>query len=37
MSDHEIRLVESRIAEMLVLRGYKLSGLPLLNVNATLK
>jgi hypothetical protein len=37
MSDHEIRLVESRIAEMLVLRGYKLSGKPLLNVNATMR
>ncbi|MGL5795516.1 MAG: sulfotransferase family protein [Waterburya sp.] len=37
MSEYEIRLVESRIAEMLVLRGYKLSGLPLLNVNATMQ
>jgi hypothetical protein len=37
MSDYEIRLVESRIADILVLRGYKLSGLPLLNVNSTMK
>ncbi|MGL5075232.1 MAG: sulfotransferase family protein [Waterburya sp.] len=37
MSEYEIRLVESRIAEMLVLRGYKLSGLPLLNVNGIMQ
>jgi hypothetical protein len=33
MSDHEIQLVESRIADMLVARGYQLSGLPRLPVN----
>jgi hypothetical protein len=37
MSDHEIRLVESRIAQMLVLRGYELSGQPLLKVNSTMQ
>lgn len=37
MSSYEIQLVESRIGEMLVLRGYELSGHPLLKVNATMK
>ena len=31
-TEKEIRLVESRIADMLVARGYELSGLPLLEV-----
>jgi hypothetical protein len=33
MSNYEIQLVESRIADMLIARGYKLSELPLLKVN----
>lgn len=37
MSSYEIQLVESRIGEMLVLRGYELSGHPILKVNATMK
>ncbi|MGL5834892.1 MAG: sulfotransferase family protein [Waterburya sp.] len=37
MSDHEIQLVESRIADMLVARGYQLSGLPLLKVNSLMR
>jgi hypothetical protein len=36
MSSYEIQLVESRIGELLVLRGYELSGQPLLKVNATM-
>jgi hypothetical protein len=37
MSNYEIQLVESRIGEMLTLRGYELSGQPILKVNATMK
>lgn len=37
MSEYEIRLVESRIAEILILRGYELSGLPVLNVSKTMR
>ncbi|MGL5795515.1 MAG: sulfotransferase family protein [Waterburya sp.] len=37
MSDHEIQLVESRIADMLVAHGYQLSGLPLLKVNSLMR
>lgn len=37
MSKHEIQLVESRIANLLVSRGYKLSGLPQLTVNSVLQ
>ncbi|BAZ44099.1 sulfotransferase [Chondrocystis sp. NIES-4102] len=33
MSKHDVQLVESRIASILVERGYKLSGLPPLKVN----
>lgn len=37
MSEGEIQLVESRVAEMLVTRGYQLSGLPLLKVNSLMR
>ncbi|MGL5075231.1 MAG: sulfotransferase family protein, partial [Waterburya sp.] len=37
MSDHEIQLVESRIADILVAHGYQLSGLPLLKVNSLMR
>ena len=37
MSEHEIRLVESRIADMLIQRGYPLSGLPKLTVTPWMK
>ena len=37
LSEHEIQLVESRIATMLVERGYKLSGLPLLTVTSAME
>ena len=37
MSEHEIQLVESRIGNMLISRGYKLSGLPLLTVNPVME
>ncbi len=33
LSDHEIQLAESRISDMLVERGYELSGLPLLEIS----
>lgn len=33
LTDHEIQLAESRISEMLVERGYELSGLPLLKIS----
>lgn len=33
LNDHEIQLAESRISEMLVERGYELSGLPLLEIS----
>lgn len=33
-SEHEIQLVESRISDMLIERGYQLSGLPQLQVNS---
>lgn len=32
LSEHEIQLVESRISDMLVERGYELSGLPIIEV-----
>lgn len=34
LTDQEIQLAESRISEMLVQRGYELSGLPLIDVSA---
>jgi hypothetical protein len=37
MSDHEIQLVESRIADMLIAHDYELSGLPLLKVNSLMR
>lgn len=37
LSDREIQLVESRIADMLVERGYELSGLPLITVPPFMK
>lgn len=37
LSEREIRLVESRVAPMLTNRGYKLSGLPLLEVDPLMK
>ncbi|MGB3511224.1 MAG: sulfotransferase [Microcoleaceae cyanobacterium] len=37
MSEYEIRLVESKAVNMLVERGYELSGLPPLDVNQTVK
>lgn len=37
MSQYEIQLVESRIAKILVLRGYELSGFPLLKINPTMR
>lgn len=37
MSEYEIRLVESKAGNMLVERGYELSGLPRLDVNQTVK
>ncbi len=37
LSNREIQLVESRIANMLVKRGYELSGLPLLDVTSRMK
>lgn len=37
LSEREIQLVESRIANMLVERGYKLSGLPILNIRPAME
>lgn len=37
LSDPELQLVESRIADMLLERGYKLSGLPLINFSHAMK
>jgi hypothetical protein len=37
MSEREIRLVESRVADLLVQRGYQLSGLPTLKLTSWIK
>ncbi|MDJ0843660.1 sulfotransferase family protein [Crocosphaera sp.] len=37
LSEEEIRLVESRVADLLVARGYELSGLPPLQVNPSME
>ena len=37
LSEQEIQLVETKIGDMLVERGYKLSGLPLLTINSVMK